>query len=237
MDLNVERQLAEKTRADYDRLADAMDRTRQSGWHEIEPFLPVLFAPSRVLDIGCGNGRMVTTLYGEDPVSGKMRNPAYVGIDFSEELIVRAKARYGVSYPDAVFAVGDATALSFADASFDAAIMIAVLHQIPGDAARLRSLREAYRVLRPGGTLVLTAWNLWQPRYLGYVVQGWFLKLFGARGMDWGDSFIPWKGSGVRRYYHACTMRSLTRLVREAGFEILTSFRGRNYVLVLKKPV
>jgi ubiquinone/menaquinone biosynthesis C-methylase UbiE len=57
----------------------------------------------------------------------------------------------------------DSTALGFADASYDQAILFFLLHEQP-EAARRQTLREALRVLRPGGKLVLVDYHL--PRRL-----------------------------------------------------------------------
>lgn len=57
----------------------------------------------------------------------------------------------------------DSTALGFADASYDQVILFFLLHEQP-EAARRQTLREALRVLRPGGKLVLVDYHL--PRRL-----------------------------------------------------------------------
>jgi ubiquinone/menaquinone biosynthesis C-methylase UbiE len=57
----------------------------------------------------------------------------------------------------------DSTALGFADASYDQVILFFLLHEQP-EAARRKTLREALRVLRPGGKLVLVDYHL--PRRL-----------------------------------------------------------------------
>jgi SAM-dependent methyltransferase len=49
---------------------------------------------------------------------------------------------------------GDATALGFADASFDSAAAFTVLHHVPTRVLQTRLLAEALRVLRPGGALI-----------------------------------------------------------------------------------
>jgi ubiquinone/menaquinone biosynthesis C-methylase UbiE len=53
----------------------------------------------------------------------------------------------------------DSTALGFADASYDQVILFFLLHEQP-EAARRKTLREALRVLRPGGKLVLVDYHL-----------------------------------------------------------------------------
>jgi len=50
--------------------------------------------------------------------------------------------------------VGDATAMDFADASFDSVGTFTMLHHVPTAAQQGRVLAEALRVLRPGGVLI-----------------------------------------------------------------------------------
>jgi SAM-dependent methyltransferase len=50
--------------------------------------------------------------------------------------------------------VGDATAMDFADASFDSVGTFTMLHHVPSAAEQGRVLSEALRVLRPGGVLI-----------------------------------------------------------------------------------
>jgi ubiquinone/menaquinone biosynthesis C-methylase UbiE len=51
-------------------------------------------------------------------------------------------------------AVGDATAMTFGDASFDSAGAFTMLHHVPTVAAQNQTLAETLRVLRPGGVLI-----------------------------------------------------------------------------------
>ncbi len=99
----------------------------------------------RVLDVGCGTGRLVERLVdagGPDRV---------VGCDFSAGMLREAAARLQGS-AGATLVQGDATRLPFRDGVFDAAVSTEAFHWFPDQAAALRELR---RVLRPGGRLLL----------------------------------------------------------------------------------
>jgi ubiquinone/menaquinone biosynthesis C-methylase UbiE len=99
-------------------------------------------AAARVLDIGCGEGRLAAEL---------ARQGATVeGIDPNPEAIRKARA----SVPGATFTEATAEALPFPDASFDVAVIFNALHHVP-EPAMEQALREAARCLRLDGRLVV----------------------------------------------------------------------------------
>src|SRR5438046_5106659 len=97
----------------------------------------------RVLDIGCGTGRLAVAALEHVGTEGRV-----VGIDPAPPRIALARER---ADPRFDFRVGRAEDLSeFPDATFDVAYLNSVLNWIRD---RGQALREAHRVLKPGGRL------------------------------------------------------------------------------------
>lgn len=93
----------------------------------------------KVLDVGCGTGEMARDFLGAD----------YSGIDISPEYIAYAKNnRVGQ------FLVMDATKMQFPDNSFDAVLVMAILHHL-NDSDTEAIFSEVRRVLRPGGKFLI----------------------------------------------------------------------------------
>jgi len=104
--------------------------------------------PVSVLDIGAGTGRSRQIYIG---VASR-----YVGVDIAEEAVACARRRH----PESEWVVADACDLAFPDAAFDVVAFSSVLHHIPRfDLA----LREAVRVLKPGGGVFAFDPNLLHP--------------------------------------------------------------------------
>lgn len=118
---------------------------------------------NRVLDLAAGTGTS-SEQFADDGVQ-------VVSCDFSIGMVRVGKARR----PDLAFVAGDAAALPFADASFDAVTISFGLRNV---ADTLGALREMLRVTRPGGRLVVCefsrpSWAPWRAvyrTYLGHVL-------------------------------------------------------------------
>ena len=109
----------------------------------IERFRALVPVNARVLDVGCGYGRVLAELW-----SAGYRN--LLGLDPVEALIRRGRGLF----PHLPLTVqGNPPALDVADRSVDAALLCAVLTCVVDDAGAQRLLDEIRRVLRPGGVV------------------------------------------------------------------------------------
>lgn len=124
----------------------------------MDPFLRVVARRSlellrigpgaRVLDVGCGTGVLLPALAELVGSGGKV-----VGLDYSPELLVKARERVREAGCEAVVELveGNAVDLPFEGGAFDAAHVERVLIHVPDADAAIREMR---RVVRPGGWVV-----------------------------------------------------------------------------------
>ena len=117
----------------------------------LERYLPA--PPCRIADIGGGPGTHATWL--------AAAGYSVSLIDLVPALVDQARAR-AVEHPFTA-QVADARDLPFADGSFDAALVLGPLYHLPDAQGRQTALREARRVLRPGGLLVGAAITRFAP--------------------------------------------------------------------------
>jgi SAM-dependent methyltransferase len=125
------------------------ERARQAIGYVDSLGLP-LRAP--VLEVGCGPGFITTTMAREGfNVSA---------IDSSAEMVDRtqARARQAGLEPLVLARVGNIESIPFADAAFELVVVIGVSEWLE---SMRQPLAEIYRVLRPGGHLIISADNYW----------------------------------------------------------------------------
>jgi demethylmenaquinone methyltransferase / 2-methoxy-6-polyprenyl-1,4-benzoquinol methylase len=197
----------EAVRGMFDRIApvyDVMNRVMTAGldqrWRRLAA-AEVVWPGDRILDACCGTGDLA--------VECERRGGRVVGLDFSEQMLARARKKSGAIE----WVQGDALALPFEDGAFDAATVgfgVRNLADLEG------GLRELARVLRPGGKLAVL--EITRPRGL--------LKPFFRL---WFDVLVPLAGRvlpGGKAYtYLPASVRrfpgpdDLSTLLDRAGFE------------------
>ncbi len=214
-----EKKILKKNKDDYNLIADHFSNTRKYPWRGFKFIFEEISEGERVLDLGCGNGRFYQFL--------KEKDVDYVGVDKAEKLIEKARKEY----PKAKFKTADALKLPFKDNSFDFVISIAVLHHMPSEKTRLQFLREAKRVLKKGGKLRISVWDLLKTDkriYFSDVGK----KIAGRIGLR--DAFLPWKNDKgkiiTERYYHAFKKEELEKLAKEAKLKNVEIFgKGKKH--------
>jgi ubiquinone/menaquinone biosynthesis C-methylase UbiE len=126
----------------------------------------------RVLEIGCGTGNLAILV--------KRLNPAsqVVGIDPDPKALARAHRKAQRREATIQFDQGFAEELPYPDASFDRVLSAFMLHHVRPDAKPL-SLREAFRVLKPGGSLHLVDFD--EGEHISGGFHGFLASIFHSR--------------------------------------------------------
>lgn len=207
MDEITAKKISRKVQLDYNRIAMEFSNKRRGLTPDILEFEKYISKHNRVLDFGCGNGRAfeLVSRSGAD----------YIGVDNSSDLIEQAKN----IYPDAKFKFME-NLDDFPDNSFDIILSLAVVHHIPSKDLRAKLLSDLRRVLKPGGKLILTAWDLWS-------VKDNYKPLIGG---DENDILYDFKNSTgkvlAQRYIHVFSEEELNDLITDAGFKIIDSYQN-----------
>jgi SAM-dependent methyltransferase len=181
-------------------LSSGPDRARRQA-RMLQGVLRGTPSPASIVDVGCGDG-MATDL-------AARANPGhrFVGLDWSSDALRQAQAR-GLTL---VRASAESAGLPIASASADVMIMSELIeHLVDPDSV----LDEAWRVLKPGGTLLLSTPNLaaWYNRGLLVLgIQPLFteVSLRGVYGRP---------GSVVAGHLRLFTSRALLGLLTARGF-------------------
>jgi len=206
----------EETRATYDRIARFYDLAE--GYWERKARLAGIRALAvrpgeRVIEIAFGTGETVVALA---RLAGAMGHVE--GVDLSPNMVATARKRVSTHRLDAVVSLreGDAVALPYADARFDAAFMSFALELFADDEIPT-VLAETLRVVRPGGRLCVVA--------LSRAGEDTFMR----RLYEWGHMHFP-HVLDCRPIYVAESMKS-------AGFGHVESLRNTLWGLPIEVAV
>ena len=243
MDADLVNRLISLNRDFYTSFADGFSATRTAPWVGFARLLPYLPDHCRVLDIGCGNGRLAHFLDGE------RRGVTYLGLDFSPRLLDLARqATEGLTSVAAEFRLADITRPDWTEAvqgqQFDGVLALAVLQHIPSFELRSGIVRQAAVLLRPGGVFAMSNWQFTSSERLAKKIVPWSEVDIDPRGLEQGDYLLDWRRGRVGyRYCHLVEEEEVGSLAAEAGLEVVETFRadGRegnlNLYAVLSRPL
>jgi ubiquinone/menaquinone biosynthesis C-methylase UbiE len=231
MDQKLAKKIIEDTAKGYNLISEKFSQTRSHFWKDLEFIGSYCKKGDKVLDFGCGNGRLLDFL--------EKKGIEYTGVDISDKLLAEARNQsrgLGIKFQK----ISGLDSLPLESNSFNSVYAIAVLHHLPGKEMRKRMAEEFYRILRPEGKVVITVWNLWQKKYWRNIFFNWEEKILGKSHLDWNDCYINFqdnRGNKFERFHHAFTKRELAELFSQAGFSIgkCDTISGKNIVLVGSK--
>ena len=240
MDKQTQNELLAIVKKNYEEIAADYNETRKKHleplWHDLIRLAKEAKDGCRILDVGCGNGRLLEAYLGKEIF--------YLGVDSNPSLLEFARERY----PGRKFTTGDILTLGqVPEVDFDYIFSIALIHHLPGQSTRVDALKQLKNKLSESGRIVITVWNMWSVNKINMhhnfrrlLFRYALLKLIGKNRMDWGDVMFTWKNpKGERtsqRYYHAFTKHQLKKIARLANLRVEKIYKDKfNYYLVASK--
>lgn len=181
--MKIQKDKKHKIRRYWDQQAVKHGKAHSASWSdlnviemEIRELGKYLSDGDKVLDAGCANGYTTVQLASKKDIR-------VTGIDYSREMIVQARSALAGLKKDVAgridFKLSDITDLKERDETYDKVIVVRVLINLHNWSSQLKGLRECIRVLKPGGTLLLSEATL----------QGW--RRLNKLRREWGLADIP----------------------------------------------
>jgi len=204
----------------YAEQAHEFDSSRSrpwQGWSRALSGLPRR-EPLRVLDLGCGNGRLLAHFLNDGwPLS------ELLGVDSGKALIELARARYAAArfarFEHAELLDDDGVP-TLPPGAFDVVALMGVLHHVPSERARRELVHAAFARTAAGGSLVLTVWRFERDSRLSKRTVAWRdavarepqLSALDLAQLEPGDTLLQWnKGKHALRYCHAISNAEVER--------------------------
>lgn len=231
----VQARLLDLNRQFYITVGSEFDRTRQGlppGMVELAHRLAARradlpSAPLRVLDAGCGNGRLARALAGAGVACD------YTGVDADAQLLgAAAKQTQGLPHVVTRFTRTDLAQAGWteqiaASGGYDVVACLAVLHHFPGARLRGRLVQELGGFLAPGGVLALSTWQFLASERLVQKQADWTAVGVDRADVEPGDALLPWnQGAHALRYVHQLDLPELQALAGQFGLTLNATFRA-----------
>ncbi len=234
MKLEQALKIIQQNKTAYNLIGNEFAATRQRLWPEIELLVKkYVKAGDKVLDIGCGNGRLLKALPAVD----------YCGIEVSSVLLKQARQTADrLNFRQANFKELDMLELhKLGDKGFDVIFMLASFNHIPSQELRLKVLQAVRKLLKSGGLIIMMNWNMWQWRYKKSIWQYKIImplkQIIGRayrnpeiKNWQWGlrDIITVWQNGDKSKqgelYYRAFTKTELKKLFKQSGFKVLENY-------------
>jgi demethylmenaquinone methyltransferase/2-methoxy-6-polyprenyl-1,4-benzoquinol methylase len=200
----------ERIRSMFDRIAPTYDRLNRLFTFRVDlrwrrRAVSQIAPGARVLDLCCGTGDLVAAELD--------RGLASIGIDFSETMLRRARAKLR-SFPRARLVRADALRLPFADATFDACTVGWGLRNLVDLS---RGLAEIRRILKPGGVVRILEFSRPVRGWSRLLYEGYVRRIMPAVGdLVSGSRAYRYLSESVEGWHDA---EAFSSRLRESGFD------------------
>ena len=181
----------------YNRIANEFHKTRRNTWDWVYNFVNTFDDNDTLLDIGCGGGRNMKITVPEKTLN-------FYGIDTSETFIDICKDQ-GLNVKKCCM-----TNIDYSDGMFNGVVSVASYHHLSTVERRLACAKEMYRILKPGGRILLSVWSKEQPTQTKRVFH------------TFGDTFVTWKmrdKTTQSRYYYIFDVDEVKKIFYDCGFQ------------------
>ena len=197
---------SQKIAAVYDQIGLYFSATRPKLSASAVSLLPKLPVHARILDLGCGNGVLLTAL---------PKNADYTGLDISQTLTDEARRLH----PKHKFILADVLDPKTWPGlgKYDFVAALAVFHHLPTPDDHIKLLRNIKQHLKPSRSVLVSVWRLDQPKFDKYRTNEKHLSIpFHPARSAYGTAVAG--GGGPSRNFYTFTDEELTELAKQAGF-------------------
>ena len=201
-------------RSTYETISTEFSATRHTAWKCVRDFSERHVSnTSKILDVGCANGKNMDYLRHACPAAD------IIGLDTCHNFVRMCAAKgYQVC-------AADARHIPFSDEQFDTVLCIAMFHHMLTDEDRCRTFREILRVLKTGGTCILTCWSVEQPAGSKFTFHE------GVNRVPWNKTqtryYYVYSEAKFREYFQSFSGITIERIYNECG----------NWILVFRKII
>lgn len=191
----------------YLSLDEVADFVQKNDYMPVNKKIIGLAEGRKILDLGCNIGNFSYVLAKEYPQSN------IIGVDNADYMIEIARAIHG-TMPNLSFRAMSALELQFSNDEFDCICFLEVIEHLDDP---VKAIKEIYRILKPGGTLILATNNVYYSRFFIRQVAYDLLNkrpklMIHLPNEKWGSHIFAWDISTL------CTLLNLN------GFDYLSHF-------------
>jgi len=204
----------------YNTIADVWVHLKAKPLEEVVEFCNSIEKKGLVLDIGCSNCRNLIPFL--------ERKFSCIALDFSKNMIRKAKEFLLKRKLSANFIIADINNLPFRNNVFDYVLCTRVLHHLPTRALRSGALAEIKRIVKDKGEILMSVYRRYFPRFFADIFSNLFEKKF-----EFGDTYKRWSyhGKVYKRFYHLFTIEEFEKELKNSGFGVKSIFKNKENVI------